>query len=102
MFNPSGVYTSPRVYLLAEGRKEYEMLQLTGNELSFDVDVTQLPCGMNSALYLNDMKADGGRSELNTAGAALGTGYCDAQCPVVPFIHNANNGTTSGKHSSCQ
>lgn len=87
MFNPSGAYISPRVYLLAEGRKEYEMLQLTGNELSFDVDVTQLPCGMNSALYLSEMKADGGISEYNTAGAALGTGYCDAQCFSKPFFN---------------
>jgi cellulase len=87
MFNPSGEYMSPRVYLLGESKDTYEMLQLNGNELSFDVDMSKLPCGMNSALYLSEMEADGGRSELNTAGAALGTGYCDAQCGVKPFIN---------------
>jgi hypothetical protein len=94
MYNPSGEYMSPRVYLLAGGKEEYEMLQLNGNELSFDVNMSKLPCGMNSALYLSEMKADGGRSKLNTAGATLGTGYCDAQCSVKPFI-NGEVGTTT-------
>jgi cellulase len=76
MYNPTGGVASPRLYLLAEDEKNYEMLQLTGNELSFDVDVSKLPCGMNGALYLSEMKADGGRSELNPGGAAYGTGYC--------------------------
>lgn len=87
MFNPAGDYMSPRVYLLAEGEEKYEMLQLNGNEFSFDVDMSQLPCGMNSALYLSEMDAAGGRSDLNPAGAAFGTGYCDAQCGVKPFIN---------------
>jgi cellulase len=86
MYNPSGGVASPRLYLLAEDEKNYEMLQLTGNELSFDVDVSKLPCGMNGALYLSEMRADGGRSELNPAGAELGTGYCDAQCFVTPWV----------------
>jgi cellulase len=74
MYNPSGGVASPRLYLLAEDEKNYEMLQLTGNELSFDVDVSKLPCGMNGALYLSEMKADGGRSDLNPGGASYGTG----------------------------
>jgi cellulase len=95
MFNPNGEYMSPRVYLLAEGREEYEMLHLNGNEFSFDVNMSQLPCGMNSALYLSEMEADGGRSQLNAAGAAHGTGYCDAQCPVKPFINGEVSLTTT-------
>jgi len=87
MFNPSGGQASPRVYLLAEDEENYEMLQLTGNELAFDVDVSKLPCGMNGALYLSEMEADGGRSQLNPGGAAYGTGYCDAQCFVTPWIN---------------
>jgi cellulase len=86
MYNPTGGVASPRLYLLAEDEKNYEMLQLTGNELSFDVDVSKLPCGMNGALYLSEMKADGGRSELNPGGASYGTGYCDAQCFVTPWV----------------
>lgn len=87
MFNPSGQYMSPRVYLLDEDKQKYEMLQLNGNELSFDVDMSKLPCGMNSALYLSEMEAEGGRSKLNAAGASFGTGYCDAQCNIKPFIN---------------
>jgi hypothetical protein len=59
---------------------------LTGQEFSFDVDVSKLPCGMNGALYLSEMKEDGGKSELNPGGAAYGTGYCDAQCFVTPWV----------------
>jgi cellulase len=94
MYNPNGGTASPRVYLLAADEKNYEMLQLTGNELAFDVDVSKLPCGMNGALYLSEMKEDGGRSELNPKGAELGTGYCDAQCFVTPWV----DGVVSAYH----
>lgn len=82
----NGESVSPRVYLLEETETSYEMLQLTGQELSFDVDVSKLPCGMNGALYLSEMGADGGQSEANPAGAPYGTGYCDAQCYTQTFI----------------
>ncbi|KAI1491198.1 family 7 glycosyl hydrolase [Biscogniauxia mediterranea] len=85
---------SPRVYLLEEeggtGERNYEMLYLKSQEISFDVDVSKLVCGMNGALYLAEMNATGARGELNPAGARYGTGYCDAQCPKLPFINGAN------------
>lgn len=87
----SGAVLSPRLYLLAEGGEEYEMLKLTGNEFTFDVDSSALPCGMNGALYLSEMAADGGKSSLNPAGAKYGSGYCDAQC----FVHPVLNGVVS-------
>jgi cellulase len=86
-----GSVLSPRVYLLSEDEETYEMLQLTGQELSFDVDASKLPCGMNGALYLSEMEADGGMSDLNTGGAYYGTGYCDAQCFTTPFINGEGN-----------
>jgi len=82
---PDGSVTSPRLYLLAEGEKKYEWFQLTGKELTFDVDLSKLPCGMNGALYLSEMKQDGGGN------AAYGTGYCDAQCFVTPFLDGKPN-----------
>lgn len=85
----------PRIYLLAEDDENYEMLQLTGQEFTFDVDVSKLPCGMNGALYLSEMEAEGGKGELNNGGAAYGTGYCDAQCYIPPF----SNGLVSPSHS---
>jgi len=74
------VGVSPRVYLLDHNGKNYEDLRLLNAEISFDVDVSKLPCGMNGAFYLSEMNITGGRSDLNPAGASMGTGYCDAQC----------------------
>jgi cellulase len=82
-----GKLAAPRVYLLDETEQKYEMLKLTGNEFSFEVDATKLPCGMNSAMYLSEMPADGAKSALNPGGAYYGTGYCDAQCYTTPFIN---------------
>jgi cellulase len=83
----NGKTVSPRVYLLEKNKDRYEMLRLTGNEFTFEVDATKLPCGMNSALYLSEMHPTGARSKLNPGGATFGTGYCDAQCFVTPFIN---------------
>ncbi|KAI8280856.1 Endoglucanase type C [Colletotrichum sp. SAR11_57] len=96
-----GNKVSPRVYLLEENRQRYEMLHLTGNEFTFDVDMVKLPCGMNSALYLSEMLPDGGKntSVLNKAGPAYGTGYCDAQCFKTSFINGVGN--IDGKGSCC-
>ena len=60
----------------------YVKFMLLNQEFSFDVDVSNLPCGLNGALYLVEMDADGGMSfSTNECGAQYGTGYCDAQCP---------------------
>ena len=59
-------------------------------EFSFDVDMSQLPCGLNGAVYLVQMDADGGMAKFpsNKAGAKYGTGYCDSQCPHdIKFIN---------------
>ncbi|CAL5873186.1 uncharacterized protein PFLUO_LOCUS7455 [Penicillium psychrofluorescens] len=88
----NGVYgnASPRLYLLgADGN--YVMMQLLGRELSFDVDMSTLPCGENGALYLSEMSASGGRNEYNTGGAEYGSGYCDAQCPVETWRNGTLN-----------
>ncbi|PSK53969.1 Long-chain-alcohol oxidase FAO3 [Elsinoe australis] len=90
---------SPRIYLLTPDEQSYELLQLTGSEFTFTVDGSKLPCGMNSALYLSEMRADGGRSPDNPGGAAYGTGYCDAQCYVTPFLNGEAN--VEGKGICC-
>jgi cellulose 1,4-beta-cellobiosidase len=71
-----------RVYLLASD-SAYQLFKLKNQEFTFDVDVSNLPCGLNGALYFVEMDADGGVSKYtnNKAGAKYGTGYCDAQCP---------------------
>ncbi|KAL7948252.1 glycoside hydrolase family 7 protein [Trichoderma barbatum] len=93
----SGGYSSvsPRLYLLGADGK-YVMMQLNGQELSFDVDLSTLPCGENGALYLSEMDATGGANQYNTAGANYGSGYCDAQCPVQTWKNGTLNTNRSG------
>jgi len=82
-----------RVYLLAND-SSYKIFNLKGKEFTFDVDVSNLPCGLNGALYFVQMDADGGMSKYpsNKAGAKYGTGYCDAQCPHdMKFINGEAN-----------
>jgi cellulose 1,4-beta-cellobiosidase len=71
-----------RTYLMQDD-KNYQMFSPLGNEFTFDVDVSKLPCGLNGALYFVSMDQDGGMAKYptNKAGAAYGTGYCDSQCP---------------------
>jgi cellulase len=85
---------SPRVYLLGPDG-DYVLLKLLGQELSFEVDLSTLPCGENGALYLSEMDKTGGRNEYNTGGANYGSGYCDAQCPVQTWT----NGTLNTAHT---
>lgn len=66
---------SPRVYLLG-ANGEYVMMSLLNQEISVDVDYSNLPCGENGAFYLSEMAANGGSG----GGAGAGYGYCDAQC----------------------
>ena len=85
----TGSNVGSRVYLMSD-ETTYHMLQLKNQEFTFDVDMSNLPCGINGALYLSQMDADGGMSKFpnNKAGAKFGTGYCDSQCPQdIKFIN---------------
>ena len=111
----TGSNVGSRLYLLDSSDSKYQVFKLKNKEFTFDVDVSQLGCGLNGALYFVDMDADGGvaKQANNKAGAKYGTGYCDAQCPKdLKFIggqanvegwtgasNNANTGT--GSHGSC-
>ena len=87
----SSTNVGSRTYLIAAGSTtKYQMFQLLGQESTFDVDVSNLPCGLNGALYFSEMEEDGGMGKFptNKAGAKYGTGYCDAQCPQdIKFIN---------------
>ncbi|KAJ3757284.1 cellulose 1,4-beta-cellobiosidase precursor [Lentinula raphanica] len=105
-----------RLYLMAPGStSEYQSFKLINQEFTFDVDVSQLPCGLNGALYFSQMDADGGVSRFptNKAGAQYGTGYCDSQCPhdikfidglanIVDWTPSTNNPNTgTGNTGTC-
>lgn len=82
-----------RTYMLADDA-HYKLYKLKNREFAFDVDVSGLPGGLNGALYFVEMDADGGMARFpgDKAGAAYGTGYCDAQCPAdIKFINGEAN-----------
>uniref|UniRef100_A0A7S1Q2X4 cellulase n=1 Tax=Alexandrium catenella TaxID=2925 RepID=A0A7S1Q2X4_ALECA len=93
---PGGAVAS-RVYLTGTD-ENYKVFKLKNRELTVDIDVSTVPCGLNAALYLIEMQGNGGKGiGNNTAGAKLGTGYCDAQCPRgVKFINGEANSVRWG------
>ncbi|PYH42648.1 glycoside hydrolase family 7 protein [Aspergillus saccharolyticus JOP 1030-1] len=111
----TGSNVGSRLYLMDTSDEKYQTFDLLDAEFTFDVDVSNLPCGLNGALYFTAMDADGGVSRFpaNKAGAKYGTGYCDSQCPRdlkfingqanvdgwTPSTSNSNSGV--GNHGSC-
>ncbi|KAG8966966.1 hypothetical protein FRC05_002342 [Tulasnella sp. 425] len=110
--NSNGKNVGSRVYLMSDD-STYNVFKMLGQEISFDVELSALPCGLNGAVYFSEMAADGGMSKYpnNKAGAKYGTGYCDSQCPRdLKFINgecnnvgwtgsSTNSGT--GNYGSC-
>jgi cellulase len=72
--------TGSRIYILAENDKQYEEFKLVGKELSYTVDMSQIPCGVNAALYTSEMPQNGKKTTEDPFGPEGGTGYCDANC----------------------
>ncbi|KAL2204605.1 glycoside hydrolase [Sarocladium strictum] len=109
-----GTNIGSRLYLM-QNTDTYQMFTLNNNEFAFDVDLSTVECGLNSALYFVAMESDGGKKTYpnNKAGAKYGTGYCDAQCARdlkfiggkansdgwEPSSNDANAGV--GKYGAC-
>mmetsp|Transcript_15778 Transcript_15778/g.44158 ORF Transcript_15778/g.44158 Transcript_15778/m.44158 type:complete len:475 (+) Transcript_15778:84-1508(+) len=81
-----------RLYVM-DGDDTYNMFKLKNREFAMDVDVSNLPCGLNGAVYFVEMDQHGDLDgQGNAAGAKYGTGYCDAQCPHdIKFIKGEAN-----------
>jgi len=80
-----------RLYML-ESESEYKMFKMLNKEMSFDVDLENMPCGLNAAIYFVEMDSTGNVGGANKAGAAYGTGYCDGQCARdVKFVKGEAN-----------
>ena len=75
-----GTNVGARLYLM-ENEDKYKMFYLKNREFAIDVDVSNLFCGMNGAMYFIEMDEYGGRGlNHNQAGAKYGTGMyvsCD-------------------------
>jgi len=81
--NPAG-NIGARMYLMNTQGTEYRKVDHTSKleqELSMDVEIDSLGCGLNGAVYYSEMLMDGGKARDGNQGAPYGTGYCDAQCP---------------------
>jgi len=87
-----GTNVGSRLYVM-DNNDDYKLFHLKNREFSFEVDVSELQCGMNGAMYFSEMAANGGKGlGKNQAGANYGTGYCDAQCPHdIKFISGEAN-----------
>jgi len=87
-----GTNVGGRLYVM-DTDDNYQMFYLKNREFSFEVDVSELQCGQNGAMYFSEMEANGGKGiGNNNAGAKYGTGYCDAQCPHdIKFIDGEAN-----------
>jgi len=112
-FVTKGDYSSnfgSRLYVM-DGEDTYKMFRLKNREFTLTADVSNLPCGLNGAVYFVEMDQRGDwDGKGNTAGAKYGTGYCDAQCPHdIKFIKgeantvnwNATNNPPAGHFGSC-
>jgi len=110
-----GTNVGSRLYVM-DNNDNYKLFYLKNREFSFEVDVSELQCGMNGAMYFCEMPGNGGKGiGNNNAGAKYGTGYCDAQCPhdikfidgeanVIDWRPNPNdlsNNMGIGKYGSC-
>jgi cellulose 1,4-beta-cellobiosidase len=76
---PYSVNVGSRSYMM-ENDKEYKLFNMLQKEISFEVDLSNMPCGTNAAIYFSEMEKSGNMGPTNEAGAAYGTGYCDGQC----------------------
>ena len=87
----TGTNVGSRLFLLEDD--EYKLFKLKNREFAVEVDSSTVECGMNGAMYFVEMAANGGKDlGQNAAGAAFGTGYCDAQCPHdIKFINGKAN-----------
>jgi hypothetical protein len=73
--------SSPRIYMLDKSGNNYQMFDLRGKKLSFDINLVTVPCGYNIAFYFSQMSEN----------ATVGFGYCDAQgqgyaCPEMDIF----------------
>ncbi|EKM54287.1 glycoside hydrolase family 7 protein [Phanerochaete carnosa HHB-10118-sp] len=89
----TGSNVGSRVYLMADD-SHYEMFKLLNQVFTFDVDMSDLPCGLNGALYLVEMDEDGGMGRFPTnkagANANAGTGNFGTCCSEMD-IREANS-----------
>ena len=75
----TGNNVGSRLYVLKNNK--YWFPDLLNKQISIDMDISELPCSLNSAVYLVQVNS----TDLDT----LGVGYGDAQCPTdIKYFYN--------------
>ena len=80
----TGNNVGSRLYLLENNK--YWLPNLLNKQISIDIDVSELPCSLNAAVYLVQMNS----TYLDN----LGIGYGDAQCPTdIKYFYTGKTNT---------
>jgi cellulose 1,4-beta-cellobiosidase len=66
----ANINVGSRVYLI-DTDSTYKIFKLKNMEFTFDVDVSNMPCGLNGAVYFVEMDADGGMANILLTRLAL-------------------------------
>ncbi|EEB92185.1 hypothetical protein MPER_09341 [Moniliophthora perniciosa FA553] len=61
---PKNVNVGSRVCLMDPSDSKYQIFNSKNQELTFEADISALPCGLNGALHFVEMDADGGNVEI--------------------------------------
>ncbi len=78
-----------RLYVLEPSGKAFKKFNVVNKEISLDVDYSAVGCGLNGAVYLVEVPAEGAP---DMAGAPYGLSYGDAQCPKdIKFVGGKPN-----------
>lgn len=87
---PYSVNVGSRMYLVSEDGTSYKGIDYRNKEFRFTVDVSNLPCGLNGAIYTIEAPLTNPYdSDLD---ASFGVNYGDAQCfRNIKYVHGDAN-----------
>lgn len=95
----TGPNAGSRLYIVSADKKSYQGFDMRGKEVSFTVDVSSLPCGLNGAVYFTEMPLV--NSHSSGLDASFGINYGDAQCPKdIKYIGGKANMGAKGACSN--
>lgn len=76
---PYGANVGSRLYITNADGSAYQGFDMRNKQIAFTVDASNLPCGLNGAVYFTEMPLRNPYDSDLTSG--FGVNYGDAQCP---------------------
>lgn len=84
----TGSNVGSRLFLLNQG--SYKLFDVRNKSVSFDVDISQVPCGINHAVYFIEIPQPP-KFKSGKSAAEFGLGYGDSQGPSdIKYYHNGS------------